>query len=679
MQRSFDYDDIKHQFLDFLNSLGIQPYDEQDIVIDGELHRYRIHDEKSYKQSGAYCIYPEGLPAGFAQDWRKGIKETWRYDTSGLDDERKTYFNSEEFKQKAEQERLEADERRKREKLSRSEAARQLWDTLQAVPSNHPYLKAKHIQNYGFRYNPYLKAIGVPLRDISGRIMSIQWIPDDLTQHKTFYKGASLDGAFWSAGLFTLEHDYAGVILLGEGMATMAKVHELTDLPCVAAMSCYRLLEIAVILNNEYPNCKIIICADNDLGTEQEHGYNPGLREAMSVVKKALAHAVIYPEFVSAEDGSDWDDFAIKHRDKKTTAVLKEKIALACMSEAEKAEYNATKQLAAIAMELDTNIQLPPEDYIAGIFPRGRICAVVAPPGTGKTWFMQRTVSDLSCGGAVFDGFVREKSPLVSVVFAGEAEPELMIRRATDTKWPVNKDKVHIYGMVKAEKQGLSIMLDEDDGKKNIERIIKLHKPDIVFFDTFGSFHNSDENKADEMKPILRWLLTIAEVYNTAIVLMHHSRKMQGKEIGRDLTQDDVIGSSIFNRLVSVIVCLQPLKEENNVKKILVKSIKSWFSEFMPFTYQLTDGNDGRTVMVIDLAPKEVSDINKTQFELWVCIQQNYEPDEWFKASEIHQALGNSITLRQVQRYLSAFVASKKLRKRGDNRTTEYSVIPLRD
>ena len=108
MQYSFNYSDIKQQVLDFMRSLNVQPHDDKDIVIDGELHRYRTHDDKRNSQSGAYCIHDDGIPAGWVQDWRKGEAVNWRYDSSALTDEQRTYFNSDEFKQKAEREKRKA-------------------------------------------------------------------------------------------------------------------------------------------------------------------------------------------------------------------------------------------------------------------------------------------------------------------------------------------------------------------------------------------------------------------------------------------------------------------------------------------------------------------------------------------------------------------------------------------
>ena len=678
MQYSFNYSDIKQQVLDFMRSLNVQPRDERDIIIDGYLHRYSTHDDKSYNQSGAFCIFTDGIPAGWVQDWRKGEAVNWHYDMSALDNEQRTYFNSDEFKQKAERERKEAEEKRKDRQAKAISLARQSWHDLKPAPDNHPYLISKKVKNYGLHYNDATGALVVPLRDISGQIQSLQWIMPD--GQKRFFEGAPTEGAFFAVALDLVDDKYTGAVLLAEGYATAAKLYELTGLPSVAAINCHALMEIARLLKEKYPKCVILVMADDDKQTEIEHGFNPGLRDAQKVVSRKLAKAVISPPFASPDEGTDWDDYAIKHGDPKTAGILQQKINWELMTEEQKALYTLQQRLRALNIKLDKKAKVPEEDFIAGLFPRGRITAVVAPPGTGKTWFLIRVVVDLSVGGAVFEGFATEDRPIVSVVFAGEAGSGLMIKRAADTDWPVNSDNVNIYSMIRAESEGISLMLDEEEGRKNIECIIELYHPDIIFFDTLGSFHNSDENKADEMKPILRWLLKVAERYNIAVVLMHHSRKMQGKEIGRQLTQDDVIGSSIFNRLVASIICLQPMEdEESDTKTLMVKSLKSWFREFMPFTYRLTEGKDGRTTMIIDLAPASVRGVNQTKFELMTHIQQTYSPNEWFKASDLHQVVKELMTLRQLQRYLNSFVSNKKMKRRGFSKNVEYSLIGFYD
>ena len=186
MQRTFEYEDIRRQVLEFLAKLGIEPYDDSDIVMNGELHRFRLRDDKQGQKSGAINIHTDGWPAGFVMDWRKGIKENWKYDISGLDDEQREYFNSEEYRKKCEEQERKAREKLRYKQIQASEAAERLWERLKPAPPEHAYLVRKNVCSIAWigdiealRYNPNTKCLAVPLRDIEGRFISIQWIPEE--------------------------------------------------------------------------------------------------------------------------------------------------------------------------------------------------------------------------------------------------------------------------------------------------------------------------------------------------------------------------------------------------------------------------------------------------------------------------------------------------------------------
>ena len=671
MQYNFDDNDIRQQVLDFLASLGMQPHDERDIILDGELHRYRTHDDKPYQTSGAIRIHTDCWPAGFAQDWRKGVKENWKYEAPNLTDEQRTYFNSEEFKKKAEQEQRKAEEARKKKREENSGHARNLWNSLEPAPENHPYLQRKNIQSYGLHYNPETGCLAVPLSNIDELVMSIQWIPADKDKPKRFYAGASLDGVFFSIALDTMKTSPDQPILLGEGYATMAKVYELTGCPVVAAMSCIKLKDIAKILHNAYPNCKIIIMADNDWETEQKHGYNPGIRAAEAVLKAKLAAGIAAPEFTPEDtDLSDWDDFAQKHGDKKAASVLQKKIELASLPEGEREEVNARNNLLSVIHDLDPNKKLMPQEFIGGIFPRGYVSLLIAPPGTGKTIFVQRFVSDLSIGGSIFDGFIEDEPARKCLILAGEAGYELLVRRGASMKWAINSQNVKVLDQYEAETKDINVMLDTTGGLKNVERLIDMFKPDILFIDTFSSFHESDENKAPEMKPIIKRLARLAKENNIAIIPVHHSRKRAAKERALSLNQDDVIGSSIMNRLVGLIVGIEPMKDDEKV--LLVHHLKSWFTPFTPFTYTLKENIYGGTTLQTDLAP---AGVNNSKSAVWYYLIQNFNPGEWFTTSQIILSeIEGTVADRQLRRILADFCKNGRLERRGSTKNCEYSI-----
>ena len=236
-------------------------------------------------------------------------------------------------------------------------------------------------------------------------------------------------------------------------------------------------------------------------------------------------------------------------------------------------------------------------------------------------------------------------------------------------KWPINPHNVKVLDQYEAETKDIPIMLDDPEGWQNVLRLVDMYKPDIVFIDTFSSFHEGDENKAVEMKPLIKKMATLARDKNIAVVPVHHSRKRLAKDRSLSLNQDDVIGSSIINRLVGLIIGIEPMKEDE--KLLLVRPLKSWFSSFMPFTYTLKEGLYGGTVIQTDLAPTSV---NNSKIAVWNYLRTNFTSDEWFAKSQIiaSEIEGNESEW-QLKRILTEFVKTGKLQKRGATKFSEYS------
>ena len=202
-----------------------------------------------------------------------------------------------------------------------------------------------------------------------------------------------------------------------------------------------------------------------------------------------------------------------------------------------------------------------------------------------------------------------------------------------------------------------------------------MDRPEIVFFDTFISFHSKDENKAAEMKPIFKYLLKLARERNIAVVLMRHTRKRKLNEQKFAMTQDEAIGSSVFNRMVSLLVGIEPIQNDSvdggeGETINLVKVQKTWFSKFPSFTYQVTEDEDERTVMRIDLDPRLVGG---ARTKIWEYIERTYEPGVWFKAKDVREAARTKVTY--TRRCLSELVRLGKLKQRGQNRGAEYTLV----
>ena len=250
-----------------------------------------------------------------------------------------------------------------------------------------------------------------------------------------------------------------------------------------------------------------------------------------------------------------------------------------------------------------------------------------------------------------------------------------MIRRGAAMKWAIYPPNVKVVDQYTFESSDNSVMLDDSEGWLNTLSIVRLCKPDIIFWDSFMSFHERDENKATEMKPIIKKLNDLARNFNCAVVLVHHSRKRTAKERSLSLNQDDVIGSSVFNRIVGLIIGIEPMKEDE--KTLLVRPLKTWFSAFMPFTYRITEDLDGNTIMQMDLAPATV---NNSKIAVWNYLISTFEIGEWFSLSDIViSEITPAVTLRQVKRILADFTKTGKLDKQGSTKGMEYSLTNTRN
>lgn len=518
--REIDLKDARRQVLDFMKSLDIQPYDESEIELDGELHRYRTHDDKASELSGAYCIYPEGLPAGFVQDWRKGIKESWRYDTSVFDDVRRAYYESEEFKKESAEQRRQAEAKRKERRDKAAQAARAEWELLSEVPRDHEYLKAKGISSHGLRYKVETQALAVPLQDKAGNVRSIQWIYPN--GEKRFYKDAGLEGLYYSIGLSS----DAPVILLGEGMATMTKVHELTDYPVVAAISCHRLLKVAKILHSEYPHSKIVITADDDQETERKLGRNPGVEEAAKVKDAGLVAGVITPPFKEGETGSDWDDYAQEYGSSQAYIYLKAGITDALDANRRERYAKEAQELGILRCEKFSDFVIPKPGVnclIDGWIPSEGTLMLFAPSASGKSFVMLDMAFSIACEELTnWQGHKVLKHGTV-VYFAGEGQRGMRKRcaglAATRGIAP-GRVKMYIVSDV--------LSLDDEDPRAGIRRAIAnigMLASDVVLviFDTTNCFMSGDESKTSDATRYLRSCQLIGKEFGCTVNIVNHT------------------------------------------------------------------------------------------------------------------------------------------------------------
>ena len=269
---NFSNDEIKAQFLQFMLDNNAQPYDLNffEFIPDGQIHRYRLIDDKKTHLAGAYCVWTDYWPCGWVQNWKSGDGViSWKFDRKGLSDEQNKAMTDKEWDALIEKSQKHQKEMKKQIEsmfTENSQLAENLFAHLPEAKDEHPYLKRKKVLHHGLRYNVDTKCLAIPLRDINGSFLSIQWIFP--AGDKRYALGCPKKGAFfsfhsWLEKIDELEEEYndkKAIILIGEGFATMATVFELTNTNsrndtyiCIAAMDCGNILNVAQAIKHKFP------------------------------------------------------------------------------------------------------------------------------------------------------------------------------------------------------------------------------------------------------------------------------------------------------------------------------------------------------------------------------------------------------------------------------------------
>ena len=296
------------EFMAAMAGAGLTPPDT--IEADGQRHRFDA-DGRSGKKTGWYTLYLDGLPAGNFGCWRtlpEGMNWCSKSRDTMSEDERQAHR-----RQMADLQRQREQETKERQAEAKVECAK-LWERSKPCPEDgHPYLTRKGIKPYG------LKVLGkddaarllVPMR-VKGKLVSLQFIGVDGV--KRFKTGGQVKGAYCAIGK-TLGD--LPVVIVCEGYATGSSLHQCSGHAVAVAFNAGNLKAVALALRQQLPNAKILIAADDDVGTDG----NPGLSKAREAAQ-AVGGLLAVPDFGSNRpDGAT--DFNDLHQLNGDAAVLR--------------------------------------------------------------------------------------------------------------------------------------------------------------------------------------------------------------------------------------------------------------------------------------------------------------------------------------------------------------------
>lgn len=279
---------IESQLIDALNNRGITGLI---IHADGQIHRFDHPEKKVGNRSGWYvCPTLKVALFGF---WHTGERHivtlVGEHDPAAA---AQAWLAAQRAREQRQAER-------QAQQAKTAEQARRWWAGASPANPAHPYLTKKRLAPHGLRQRG--DALLVPLyRD--GKLVNLERIfPDGAKRPLT---GGRVKGVAGLVGHLA----GAGRVLVAEGWATAAALHEATQAPVVIARNADNLEAVTRRLRQRLPDdVKITVAADDDRLTDG----NPGIAKAR-LAALVVGGKVLVPMFCDPCKGcTDFADVAL--------------------------------------------------------------------------------------------------------------------------------------------------------------------------------------------------------------------------------------------------------------------------------------------------------------------------------------------------------------------------------
>jgi phage/plasmid primase-like uncharacterized protein len=216
-------------------------------------------------------------------DWRLGIKERGEGDPGRI----LTPQEIADRKQRLHDLRIRVAAEEAEFQAGAAILAHERWDRCPPAPPNHPYLKSKGIKPCGTRIDG--DKLLVPMRDIDGKIWSIQEIAPD--GFKNNQEGGRRKGCFFQVG------EISDIFCIEEGFSTGATLHIATGCAAISAGDAGNLEIVAKAMRAKHPTATIIVAADDDWVTRiKGKPHNTG-KIAAQKAAKAIGGVLALPWF----------------------------------------------------------------------------------------------------------------------------------------------------------------------------------------------------------------------------------------------------------------------------------------------------------------------------------------------------------------------------------------------
>jgi hypothetical protein len=323
----------------------------------------------------------------------------------------------------------------------------------------------------------------------------------------------------------------------------------------------------------------------------------------------------------------------------------------------------------------DLNADTTPIEYIGGIFPRGDISLFFGKEGHGKTIWLDAFTRQLSEGGAIMDGVLGKEEPARKVIFfEGDTDVKLFEKRMHEYRFKGDKSRLKYVFTRKLQKneetKDLAVDIGTNRGFEIVQKVMEQETPDLVVFDTLQSFHVLDEGKMEQMQMLFSKLLTLATLFDCAVVVVHHARKSNPKFKYERLSRDDAQGSNIFLRKSWTVLGIEKLNTGNRTIHVFSR-MKDWGRPEQDdwFGFQIVEAGFYEKHLTLQYEFLPDTGQNKSAEIKQVILNQ----PGWFTRKDIEDALPDC-SESYVRKILKEMVEANMLETEGKKKGTKYCV-----
>lgn len=487
---------------------GLTPPDHID---PGKMARFPGAGKSNGNKAGWCLLFEDGDGAAFG-DWSTGLSETWQA--------RKPIGEAEQrrWRERIKQARETAEKERDQTRQNAADSAAEVWAKAGPADALHAYLVAKGIQPHGIRQDD--DRLLVPLMDEQGNIRSVQRI--DTHGSKRFFPGGQVTGNHYLIGT------PGESLVICEGFATGASILESTGHPVAIAFNAGNIKSVAEAMRGKYPDCRLIIAADDDQGTEG----NPGISKATEAAQ------AINGLLATPGKAGDFNDV---HQAQGADSVRQR------IEAAEKVKRPGAVELEMVEVsDLDTAEIPDPPHIIDKLLPVGVASSLAGHGGAGKTKLMLSAAISVALGRP-FMGLSVEQVPVLFYSAEDGAEViryglKQIIEQEGISPAELSRN-MHVIDATTID-PALFIERSENDGLGTTRRGLttpafraladkaKEVGARFIVIDNASDTFEANENERSRVRGFIRALAGLAREIDGAVLLLSHVDKQTAKNGG---------------------------------------------------------------------------------------------------------------------------------------------------